>query len=433
MLKQAISIAVFIGAYFFIGFERVPKMYIAIFGAIVLIFFNIFGPGEVITYVNWDTIGFLFGIFITLKIIEESGFFNYLSLRIGKAIDYDPLKLLIVFPALAWFLSGFVDSITVLVFMAPLTYALSRILRFEPIPFIVAEVCLANIGGAGTLMGDPPNVILGSMFNLGFTDFVKHNWIISLFSGLAAIAIFYKMNKSYVLKNSSKIEKRDLSKLVPEEAIEDQVLMKIGLSSLFATVVLLIIRDFLKIHMPLDISLCALIPAFSVLAFKGNLPKLKGILMKTDIETLVFFIGLFIIVGGLEKTGIIQLVASKIGQLSESKIAISSTLFWGGAFSSAFIDNVPEAMSIGYLIKHITPQLTYQFTLLIWASSLGLDIGGSFTPIGASANVVGYGFMEKQGIRIGWWKWIRLAFLPTIAALFVCWLGLLLKIIIGYY
>jgi len=431
--KAIISLVILATTYILIGFSKVPRMYLTVFGAVLLIFFKVYTPEEIPLYINWETIAFLFGIFITVKIVEESGLFNYLSLRIAKKFNYNPLKILVFFPALSWFLAGFVDSITVIVFMAPLTYALSRILKFDPVPFIISEVCLANIGGAGTLMGDPPNVILGSMFKLGFMDFVIHNWISSFLAGFGAIWVFYKMNRKKLIISNSSIKKEELMKLVPEEAIEDRFLMKIGLSALFSTVFLLILRDFLKQYVSLNIAMCTLIPAFVVLCVKGSHPKLENILGKIDIETLIFFISLFAIVGSLEKTGVMQQLAVQVSRFSQNEIKMTAALFWGGAFSSAFIDNVPEAMSIGYLIKHLLPQISYSFTILIWGSSLGLDIGGSFTPIGGSANVVGYGFLEKHRIKVGWLKWLKLAFLPTIVALSICWLGLTLKIMIGFY
>ncbi|RKY30299.1 MAG: hypothetical protein DRP67_04770 [Candidatus Omnitrophota bacterium] len=427
------SIVIFAGVYIFIALEKIPKMYIAISGVILLVFFRVYTPEDVLQYIDWDTIGFLFGTFITVKILEISGFFNYLSLKIAKKVNYDPLKILIVFPVLSWFLSSFVSSITLLVFMAPLTYGLSKVLKFDPVPFLIAEACLANIGGAGTLMGDPPNVILGSKFGLGFTDFFIHNYILSLISGAGAILIFYHMNKGNILKAKSRINKEELACLVPEDAIEDRYLIKLGIISLSFTVVLLILRDFIKKYLPLSIGLCGVIPPFAVLSFRGSYPKLKNILKEIDIETIIFFISLFAVVGALEKTLVIKKMAYKIGKFSSNGIEISSLLLWLGAFSSAFIDNVPEAMSIGYLIKHLLPHLSYSFTILVWASSLGLDIGGNFTPIGASANVVAYCFLENQDIKIGWGRWFKLSFLPTIVALLICWIGILLKFITGFY
>ncbi len=432
-IKALISIAVFFLCYFFIAAERSPRVYIALSGTVLLILFKVYTPKEVALYVDWETIGFLFGIFITIKIIEESGFFNYFSLLLARKLGFNPVKIFIFFPLMACFLSGFIDSISVIVFLVPLTYALSKILKFDPVPFVIAEVCLANIGGAGTLMGDPPNVVLGSMFDLGFTDFVKHNWILSMSGACAAIFVFYRMHRKDLLKLNQKIKKEELKKLVPEEAIEDRLLMRVGLTGLLATVVLLVMRDFTEEILPLNIALASLVPAFTILSARGNNPKLKNILKQIDIETLMFLTGLFVLVGALEKTGVMSMLASVVSGFAVHPMKMAGVLFWGGAVSSGFIDNVPEAISIGYLIKNLMPVLSYSFTLLIWAASLGLDIGGNFTPIGASANVVGYTFMETHRVKIGWVRWAKIAVLPTLAALAVCWAGLIIKYRLGFY
>ncbi len=432
-IKALISITVFVACYFFIAIEKSPRVYVALSGTVLLVLLKVYTPKEVSLYVDWETLGFLFGVFMLVKIIEGSGFFNYFSLLIARKLDFNPAKIFIFFPLMACFLSGFIDSISVIVFLAPLTYALSKILRFDAAPYIVAEICMANIGGTGTLMGDPPNVVLGSMFGLGFTDFVKNNWILSMVGAAGAISILYAGHRKELLKLNNKIKKEELKKLVPEDAIEDRSLMKIGLVGFLATVALLILRDFTRDVLPLNIALASLIPAFTILTTKGNNPKLKNILREIDIETLLFLTGLFVIVGALEKTGVMRRLAMSVSNFAGHIFGMTSVLFWGGALTSSVIDNVPEAISIGYLIKNLTPVLSYSVTLLIWGASLGLDIGGNFTPIGASANVLGYAFMESQHIRIGWGRWIKLAFLPTLVALIICWAGLFVKYKIGFY
>jgi len=431
--KSVTALIIFLLSYFLIAFEKVPRVYVAVAGVIALILFGVFTPEKAALYVDWETIGFIFGIFIIIRIVETSGFFNYLSLIIARKLNFSPVKIFIIFPLLAGLLAGFVSSITILVVLAPLTYALCKILKIDPVPLIVAEVCLANIGGASTLMGDPPNVILGAKFNLGFFQFLKNNGIIGAVSGFFAILTFYFLNRKNLKKAKSKISKDQLKKIIPEEAIEDKFLMKIGLTGLGSVVLLLVLRDFIKHLIPFNMALASLIPSFAILVIKGSCPKLKNLINEIDIETLIFFSCLFVIVGGLEETGIIKSVAEILNRFAYSGFKMMSALFWTGAMTSSIIDNVPEAIAIGYLIEHLIPSITYSFTLLVWGSSLGLDIGGNFTPIGASANVVGYSFLEKRGLKIGWGKWLKLAFLPTIISLLVCWIGLFIKYKIGFY
>ncbi len=432
-IKAILSILIFILTYFFIAIEKTPKVYVALSGVLLLILFKVYEFEEIHNYIDWDTISFLFGIFLIVKVTEISGFFNYLSIKIIKKLNYDIVKIFLFFPLLAWFLSGFVDSITVLTFLSPLTYTLCRILKMDSIPLIIAEVCLANIGGAGTLMGDPPNVILGSMFKLGFTDFFIHNYLLSLISGIGAIFVFYKMNEKYIFKVKEKIDKKALEMIVPEEAIEDKILLKHGVFGLISVVVLLIFRDFIKKFFPLSIGICSLLPSIVILSLKGSHNKLKNILREIDIETLLFFVSLFVIVGSLEKTEVIKKFSFKMKDFSQNGLKMNFVLFWFSAITSAFIDNVPEAMSIGYLIRHISKYVPYRFTYLIWSASLGLDMGGNFTPIGASANVVAYGFFESQGIKVGWRKWIKLMFLPNFVAVSISYILLNFKFLTGFY
>ncbi|MBU2495447.1 MAG: SLC13 family permease [Candidatus Omnitrophota bacterium] len=430
---EIIALSVFLISYILIGLERIPRLYTAIFGALLLIFFRVFSFEEAARYIDLETIGFLFGIFLLVKVLAESGFFNYLALKVGQRLNYNPLKILIVFPMLAWVLSSFMGSITVLVFMSALTYALSKILKFDPIPVIVGEVCLANIGGAGTLMGDPPNIILGARFNLGFTQFLAHNGPISFLASLSALLVIYLMNRKKFARCNDTLKKEELKKLSPEAAITDKPLLKIGLWGLGATVFLLVGRDLFHKFLPMELALTSLLPAFAVLTLRGRHPRLKDIIYKIDLETILFFAGLFVVVGSLEKTGLIQRAGQSLFNLAQRPYGLISLIFWGGASSSAFIDNVPMAMSFGYLIQSLHTLSNFNIRMLVWTASLGLDIGGNLTPIGASAGIVAYSFLRKEGVRINWYVWFLYSFLPTMAALIVCYLLLLLKYKIAFY
>lgn len=252
-------------------------------------------------------------------------------------------------------------------------------------------------------------------------------------AGLFAISIFYRINKKELIESREKINKKVFEEIVPEEAIEDRKLAKYGILGIMGVVILLILRDFIKKFYPLNIGICSILPAIAILFLKGSHDKLKGILKEIDIETLLFFISLFAIVGSLEKTEMIKKFAFFLKDFSQDGFKMNTLLFWFSVSTSAFIDNVPEAMSIGYLIKHISDFIPYGFTILIWCASLGLDMGGNFTPIGASANVVAYGFLESQGIKIGWKRWIKLIFLPNLAAVSISYFLILLKFITGFY
>lgn len=433
--SMLIAIAVFVGAYVALGMERINRTVVAGTGALILLLFNVLTLEEAVkTYVHWETLGLLFGMFLIVAALSEAGFFSYLALVVARRLRYDPYKIFLVFPLVTAFLSAFMDSITVMLFFATLTYELSRLLKFDPVPMVVAEVVLANIGGSSTLVGDPPNVILGLMLGFSFNDFVIHNGPTALVASFAAIGVaFWASRKHLILSHD--IDRVALAQLDPAKAIKNPRLYRLGLIAFGSAVFLLVIHSWVEhtLHLPLTPPLASLIPAAIMLILGGR--EAEEILRKIDYEVLLFFVGLFIIVGGLEKTGVIGGLAGLMADLFRNQdLALVSTLMWFSAVSSAIVDNVPFALSMVYVIKHLATQAgTPALAIMVWAVSLGTDIGGNGTPIGASANVVAYAAMEKHGQRIGWPRWMRLAIPPTLLALALCNLGLALKLWLGFF
>jgi Na+/H+ antiporter NhaD/arsenite permease-like protein len=429
-----IAISVFLATYVAIGMEKVNRTIVAMSGAILLMVFNIVTLKEAIGYVSWETMGLLFGMFTIVAVLSEAGFFAYMALVVAKKLKYDPYKMFIAFPLVTALLSAFMDSITVMLFFATLTYELSRLLKFDPVPVVVAEVCLANIGGSATLVGDPPNVILGLLLGFNFNDFVIHNGPTAVIASLAAVGIaFVASQRSLVL--SHEVDRERLASMDPETAIRDRPIFRLGLAGFSVAVLLLISHAWVEraLGVPLTAPLAALIPAFFILILGGG--KTEHILRKLDYDVLLFFIGLFVVVGGLEKTGVIQALANLMASLfRERYLELISTLLWFSAVSSAIVDNVPFALSMAYVIKDLASQAGVPaMAIMVWAVSLGTDIGGNGTPIGASANVVAYAAMEKQDLKIGWGRWMRLAIPPTAVALLICNLGVAVKLWLGFF
>jgi len=430
-----IAIAVFLITYIGIGTEKVNRTVVAGAGAIALLIFNILSLKEAVTtYIHWETIGLLFGMFAIVVVLSEAGFFAYMALDVAKRLDYNPYKIFMVFPLVTGFLSAFMDSITVMLFFATLTYELARLLKFDPIPVVVAEVCLANIGGSSTLVGDPPNVILGLMLGFSFNDFVIHNGPTAVIASLAAVGVAYwDSRKQLVL--STAIDHEALAKMNPADAVKDRRLFTMGLIAFGVAVFFLVIHNWVEhtLHIPLTAPLAPLIPAVVILVLGGH--RTEAIVRKIDYEVLLFFIGLFVVVGGLEKTGAIQALADLIANLfREQHLALLSTLLWFSAVSSAIVDNVPFALSMGYVIRDMAGQAGVPaLSIMVWAVSLGADIGGNGTPIGASANVVAYTSLEKKEVRIGWGRWMRLAIPPTLVALIISNIGIAIKLALNFF
>ncbi|MBI4841907.1 MAG: hypothetical protein HY803_12695 [candidate division NC10 bacterium] len=434
-LSAVLAVSIFLATYVAIGMEKINRTIVSMSGAILLLLVGVLSLKEAVTtYVHWETVGLLFGMFTIIAVLSEAGFFTYMALVVAKKLDYNPLRIFVVFPLVTGFLAAFMDSITVMLFFATLTYELSRLLKFDAIPVVVAEVCLANIGGASTLVGDPPNVILGLMLGFSFNDFVIHNGPTSVLAALGAIGVAYVQSRKRLLLGGT-VDRNALVAMEPAKAIKDARLFKLGLGAFLVAILFLVIHAWVErtLHIPLTAPLAPLIPGFAILILGGN--KTEEILRKIDYDVLLFFIGLFVVVGGLEKTGVIKALADFIANVFRHQdLALVSTLMWFSAVSSAIVDNVPFALSMAYVIKEIAGQVGVPaLSLMVWAVSLGTDIGGNGTPIGASANVVAYAAMEKHGHRIGWPRWMWLAIPQTLVALLICNLGLALKLWLRFY
>lgn len=425
----------FVVIFGLIIWEKIPRMYLAIFGAVFVMVLGVFDIKEAINFVSWETIGFLLGVFLLIEILVESGFFRWIALVLAKKLNYEPLKILMFFPLLSFGLAAFIDSITVMVFLTVVTLELSRFLKFDPVPVVVSEVVLANIGGAATLVGDPPNIILGTVLGFNFIDFLIHNGPISLVAGLAAIGINYFMNRKSFPKTCSIAEIEKLDDMDPLSQIKDKFLLACGLAGMGFMLVFLIGKPFFEgLGVPVYVSTASLLPAFAILTFGGRRVYRHHFMRRIDAETIMFFIGLFILIGALEKKYIIQTAANYCGSLCKTSEGFVSSIFWGSGIISAFVDNVPLAMAMTYIIKQsVASKIVSGAGIMVWATSLGVDLGGNLTPIGASANVVAYSSLEKNGIRIGWGRWLKLALPQGLAALLISYLGVLLKLKLGFF
>ena len=308
MNNIVISLIIFILTYAAIISEKINRTVVAFLGAFLLLLFKIFNLSEAIGFVNWETIGLLFGMFIIVTALSEAGFFTYLALVMAKLLKYSPTKIFIVFPVMTAILSGFMDSITVMLFFATLTYELCRMLKIDAVPLVITEVLLANIGGSATLVGDPPNVILGLKLGFYFNDFVIHNGPIALIAGAATLFYCYAVSKKSLMP-SSKVSIKELSVMDPKNAITDIKQLKIALYAFGIAVLFLITHIYIEkyLHIPLTVPLAAMIPAFIMLVLLGK--NAQRVIVKVDYEVILFFIGLFIVVGGLEHTGVIKIFA----------------------------------------------------------------------------------------------------------------------------
>ena len=368
---------------------------------------SIFSPGfwhtageasEASAGINWETIVFIAGMMIMVEGMANSGFFRWLCMKIAKLVKYQIIPIFITFMLLSFVLAMFIDSITVILFLAAVTVELSQLLKFNPVPMILAEIFFANLGGSATMCGDPPNIIIGTSLGFSFADFVTNTGLIAVIALVLVVIYFYFIFRKELTENAGKIDPSTLPD--PEEAIVSKKGFTISCVIFLCAVVLLVTHS----QTGLTVSCIGVFIAAVTLITSGK--DALDLLKKVDYKTLLFFVGLFVVVGGLEQTGILTILAGFIGKVSGGNLMVM-IIMWISAIASAFIDNIPFAATMIPVIDSLAAAQGVDISILAWALAMGTDIGGSATPIGASANVVGIATAAKSGHMIKWGKYCK--------------------------
>lgn len=357
--------------------------------------------------INWATIIFIAGMMVMVEGMAKAGFFRWLCMRLAKLVNYKPVPLFVVFMIMSAILAMFIDSITVILFLAAVTVELAKLLEFNPIPMILSEIFCANLGGSATMCGDPPNIIVGTSLHYSFTDFLFNTGAIAGICLIIVVIYFY-----LVFHKELETEKNiDIEKLpAPSEAITNKKDFILSCVIFGCAVVLLVT------HAQTGLTV-ALIGAFiAIITLLVNFKDALTLLKKVDYKTLLFFVGLFMVVGGLEQTGILEVIAGMIAKVSGGNLKVMiAIIIWVSAIASAFVDNIPFAATMIPIIQNLAATSSgVDLHTLAWALSMGTDIGGSATPIGASANVVGTSVATKSGYPIGWGQYCKSAAPATI-------------------
>ncbi len=432
-----LTVSIFVLAYIVIASEKFPRHWVALIGGALLILFGILSPMEAFSYINWETLGLLAGMFTLVSILDEAGFFSWLAMQALKKFDYRPVSLFVILILFAAVMSMFMDSITVMLFLSALTLQLCKLLKIDPVPLIIAEVCAANTGGAATLVGDPPNVILGTTLGFNFADFATHTGPISAMAALLLLGMFYLANRK-ALKNAHDLLTEETINEI--EALHKEPLhahlTRIGLVFFTLAVILLVIHTPLSeaVGFKINAAMAALVPAGLALLVMRNNDRRKA-LLKVDGESILFFAGLFVLIGGLEKIDLFEQLAQGLsGVMNSGHCNLVMVLHWVPGLASGIVDNVPLALAMSYVLKDLAQMPgAPALALMVWSLALGVDIGGSLTPIGASANVVAYSFMEKNHGSIGWKRWLVVAAPPTVLVMIFASLSVLLKGHFGWF
>ena len=372
--------------------------------------------------INWATIIFIAGMMVMVEGMAKAGFFRWLCLTIAKAVKYKVMPILVTFMIMSAVLSMFIDSITVILFLAAVTVELSQLLKFSPVPMVLAEIFCANLGGSATMCGDPPNIIIGTALGYSFADFLTNTGLIA---GIALIAIiiffFFAFKKELTANKDEKIDPSTFPN--PSDAIENKK------DFIVSTIIFIIAIVLLVTHAQTGLTVAFIGVVIALITLITSFKHIGVILKKVDYKTLLFFIGLFIVVGGLEQTGVLEMIASFIEKVCGGNVfAMVLIIMWISAIASAFVDDIPFAATMVPVIKSLAATTVgAELPVLAYALSVGTDIGGSATPIGASANVVGTSVISKAGHPVGWGKYCKTAIPATAIVIIIAMIVIKLR------
>lgn len=452
MFAQIIAIVIFLGMFLLIILDKFEQHYVTLCSGILVltIVFGVcmhsfhavwetlnlgsffersfwYGVGEeATTGINWSTILFIAGMMIMVEGLGKAGFFRWLCLSLAKLVHYRIIPLLICFMTLSAILSMFTDSITVVLFLATVTLELSQTMKFDPVPMILSEIFCANLGGAATMCGDPPNIIIGTSLGYTFSDFITNTGVIVAICFVLMLAYFTLCFR----KELGRAEQENGGAAAcpaPATAITNRPAFFASAAVFLLAVVLLITHAQTELSVAC-IGVIVAVLTMIVSAITSGKETVAGIIKGMDYKTLLFFIGLFVSVAGLEETGVLDIIAQFISSVSGgSAAAIVIIILWVSAITSAFVDNIPFAATMIPVIRAIAAAEGMDISVLAWTLSIGTDLGGNATPIGASANVVGTSVSAKCGYPISWGRYCKYCAPATILVMLVSTVYLLLR------
>lgn len=410
---------IFIIVYALIISEKVNRVVASLSGAAIMLILKLITQEKAFLKIDFNTIGLLVGMMIIVNITKRTGVFEYIAIKAAKFSKGNPIKILILFSIITAILSGLLDNVTTVLLIVPVTLVITKTLEIDPIPFLMCEIFASNIGGTATLIGDPPNLMIGSAAGLSFLDFVKN-----LAPVIVIILLVTLLGIKQLYKNSMKTSEEDKKKIMAldeSKAIRDMSLIKKSLTVLALTLV-----GFL-LHGSLGFESATIAIAGSAILLAISKVEPDEILQETEWGTIFFFIGLFIMTGVLEDVGIMEVLAQKTLSVTKGHLVMTGIfVLWISAFASAFIDNIPFVATMIPLIKAMGTMGGMDVAPLWWALSLGACLGGNGTMIGASANLVVIGIAEKSGYKISFKDYFKLGFPVMIVSIIICTAYLLL-------
>ncbi|PDO10237.1 MAG: hypothetical protein BLM47_08275 [Candidatus Reconcilbacillus cellulovorans] len=397
------AVLVFLLAYGLIVAEKVHRTVVAMTGAALLLGLGVLDQDTALHHIDFNTIGLLVGMMILVGVTAETGLFRYLAVAAAKRAGGDPVRILLLFSLITAVTSAFLDNVTTVLLMVPVTFSVTRQLGISPLPFLIAQIIASNVGGTATLIGDPPNIMIGSAVReLTFIAFIENLTPIVALIMAAHLPLFVFMFRRDLRadpERMKRIRETDTAGLIEDRGLLVRCLIVLGLT---------ITGFFLHHQLRLESATIALTGAFLLLLTAGE-KRMEEAFAKVEWTTLFFFIGLFVVVGGLVETGVIRLLAEKAVEWTGGDVFRASMLIlWMSAVLSAFVDNIPFVATMIPLIQEMgTSGVRGDLEPVWWSLALGACLGGNGTLIGASANLVVAGLAGREGCPITFMKYLK--------------------------
>ena len=399
---QIISIVIFLVVFALIISEKIHRTTAALAGAVVLILTGIVTFDVGMEHIDFGTLGVLVGMMIFVAVVKQSGIFEYIAIKTAKIAKGNPWTIMVLFCIITAVLSAFLDNVTTVLLVGPVTFTVCKMLKMTPVPYFIVEIMASNIGGTATLIGDPPNIMIGMQAGLTMLDFIVYNGPAVVMIMVAAIAMFYVLYGKNMSATSDEME--SIMHLHAHEAITDKSLFH---KSVAMTIIVALAFVFHSV-IGVEPSVVALTAAAIMLIISSA--EIEKVLLDVEWATIGFFAGLFIVVGGLVETGVIDMLANGLIDVTGGDVMITIiVLVWASAIISSFLDNIPMVATLIPIILAIG-NTGVDVMPYWWAISLGACIGGIGTQIGASANVVLSGMSKSYGYPITFMEYTKIAF-----------------------
>lgn len=419
---ELVAVLVFLGVIGAIISEKVHRAAAAMTGAVILILSGVFDVKTAVSYIDFNTLGVLIGMMTFVAVVKNSGLFEFIAIKSAKHAKGDPWKILVAFTLITAIMSSFLDNVTTVLLVGPMTMTIARMLGVNPIPFIMTQIMAADIGGTATMIGDPSNIMIGSASHLTFLQFLANTGIVSVLSLTALILMAKFLYKTKLKADVEAVQK--VMELDEQKSILDKALLHKSLIVMALVAIGFVIHDYIGVES------CMVAMTAAVVMILIGRQNFEHIVAEVEWPTLMFFSSLFIVVGGMVETGVVGTMANFIVEVTAGhQVVTMLCLLWSAAIVSSFLDNVPFVATLIPLVATLGKS-GLDIEPLWWAISLGACLGGNGTLIGASANVVLSGISNKHGYPITFKDYMKVGYPFMLTSIVIATLFLVIKYVL---